>query len=134
MNRINHIIKTLRNTNIEHPIDGDEVDEWVDRLTNLRGEIEHTRAKADPTLLTEREAETLIRHYGMGQSVDEIAEALGVSKQRVYDLRYAVEDDLLAADATLSVIDELRREISPKPYDTKTPHTTSTKQEDDNGS
>jgi DNA-directed RNA polymerase specialized sigma24 family protein len=110
-------IQTLLNTRIEHPIDGDDVDEWVDRLTTLSEEVKTIRESDDPSLLTENEAEVIVRRYGVGQSAKEIAEAMGVSTQRIYDLLYAAEEDLLAAEATLSIIDDLRESVSPDPYE-----------------
>lgn len=114
------IIQTLLTTRIEHPIDGDDVDEWVDRLTTLGEEVSTIRDSDDPTLLTENEAEVIVRWHGMGQSAKEIAEAMGVGTQRVYDLRYAAEEDLLAADATLSIIHDLRERIRPDLYNSTT--------------
>jgi DNA-directed RNA polymerase specialized sigma subunit len=116
----NHIIKTLQNTRAEHPIDGDDVEAWVDRLTSLSDELEHIREASDPTLFTERQAEVIIRWHGMGQTAAEIADVLGIGNARVYEIRHAAEDKLLAADATLSLVDELRQSIRPDPY-TDTP-------------
>ena len=117
MQKHNHIIKTLQNTRAEHPIDGDDVEEWVDRLTSLASDLEGIRDGSDPTLLTEKEAEVVVRWYGMNQGGDENADGVGVSNKRVYHLRYAAEDDLLAADATLSIIHDLREDIRPTPYE-----------------
>ena len=111
----NHIIKSLQNTRTEEPISEDAVDEWVDRLTTLGDELENIRDGAAPGLLTEREAEVIVRWYGTTQSAEEIAAAIDadVSTQRVYNLRYAAEEDLLAADATLRIIGDLRRDVCP---------------------
>lgn len=109
-------IQTLLNTRIEHPTDGDDVDEWVGRFTTLGEEVETIRESDDPSLLTENEAEVIVRRYGVGQSAKEIAEAMGVSTQRIYDLLYAAEEDLLAAEATLSIIHDLRECIQPSSH------------------
>lgn len=115
--RPTNIIKTLQTTRAEHPIDGGDVEEWVDRLTSLASDLEGIRDGSDPALLTEKEAEVVVRWYGMNQGADEIADVMGVSNKRVYHLRYAAEDDLLAADATLSIINDLREDIRPNPYE-----------------
>jgi predicted DNA-binding protein YlxM (UPF0122 family) len=114
-----HIIKTLQNTRAEKPISEDNIDEWVDRLTTLGDELDNIRDGAEPSLLTEREAEVIVRWYGTTQGAEEIADAIDadVSTQRVYNLRYAAEEDLLAADATLSIIGDLRRNVRSEPYE-----------------
>jgi hypothetical protein len=111
----NHIIKTLQNTPAEEPVTENDVDKWVDRLTTLGDELDQIRDAADPSLLTELEAEVIVRWYGMKQGAEEIADALDtdVSTNRVYQLRYAAEEDLLAAEATLSIISELRCDVGP---------------------
>jgi DNA-directed RNA polymerase specialized sigma subunit len=116
MPKHNHIVKTLQDTRAEHPIDGDDVEAWVDRLTTLSDELEHIREASDPTLFTERQAEVLVRWHGMGQTAAEIADVLGIGNARVYEIRHITEDKLLAAEATLSVMNELRQSIRPDPH------------------
>ena len=108
-----NIIQTLIGTRVEHPIE--DVEGWVDRLTTLGGELEHTR-DVDPSLLTENEAEVIVRYYGTHQTRQDIATAMGLSPNRIDRLRYAAEEDLLAAEATLGIIDELRSQVRPDPY------------------
>jgi DNA-directed RNA polymerase specialized sigma subunit len=108
-----NIIQTLIDTRVEHPIE--DVEEWVDRLTALGDRLDHSR-DVEPDLLTENEAEVIIRYYATDQRRQEIADAMGLSPNRIDRLRHAAEEDLLAAEATLGVVSDLRREIQPDPY------------------
>jgi len=105
-----NIVQQLIETRIEHPVE--DVQQWVDQLTTLGDEIVHTR-NVDPQLLTDREAEVLVRYYGVGQKRSEVAEAMGVSPNRVDNLRYAAEDDLLAAEKTVDILYRLRNDVRP---------------------
>jgi len=109
-----NIVQTLIDTRIENPIE--DVGEWVERLVALGDELEHTR-DVDPTLLTENEAEVIVRYYATNQTRREIAEAMDLSPNRIDRLRHAAEEDLLAAEATLGVISDLRRQIQPDPQE-----------------
>jgi len=109
-----NIIQTLIDTRVEHPIE--DVEEWVERLTTLGDELEHTR-DVDPSLLTENEAEVLVRYYGTHQTRQEVATAMDLSPNRIDRLRHAAEEDLLAAEATLAVISDLRGQVQPDPYE-----------------
>ena len=105
------IIQLLRDTRTETPVE--DVDEWVARLTSIDEPTEPSHL--EPSLLTEREAEVAVRLYGAGQTRQEISESMDLSANRVDRLRYAATEDLLAADRTLDVLGELRREVRPKP-------------------
>lgn len=109
-----NIIQTLIDTRVEHPIK--DVEGWVERLTALGDELEHTR-DVDPSLLTENEAEVLVRYYGTHQTRQEVADAMELSPNRIDRLRHAAEEDLLAAEATLAVISDLRAQVQPDPYE-----------------
>jgi predicted DNA-binding protein YlxM (UPF0122 family) len=115
--RDSHIIQTLQTTLPEQSIGGNDVDKWVNRLTSLDTEVSTDRDAVDPGLLTQNEAEVVVRWYVLDQSASEIAEILGVGTQRVYDLRYAAEDDLLAADATLSIFHEIEQAVAESDMD-----------------
>jgi len=109
-----NIVQTLIHTRIEDPIEDVEV--WVDRLTTLIDELEHTR-DVEPTLLTANEAEVLVRYYGTQQSRQTIADAMDLSPNRIDRLRHAAEEDLLAAEATLAVVERLRTTVRPDPHE-----------------
>lgn len=109
-----NVVQTLINTRVEHPIE--DIEAWVERLTALGEELEHTR-DVEPSLLTENEAEVLIRYYGTHQARQEVADAMELSPNRIDRLRHAAEEDLLAAEATLGVISDLRGEVQPDPYE-----------------
>lgn len=106
-----NIIQTLLDTRIESPID--DVEAWVSRLTSLGDEIEHTR-DVDPRLLTENEAEVIVRYYLRDEARRDIADAMGLSGNRVDRLRHAAEEDLLAAQATLEIVEEMRDDVQPE--------------------
>jgi len=108
-----NIIQTLINTRVENS--AEDVGEWVDRLTDLGDEIKYDRG-ADPSLLTQNEAEVLVRYYGTQQPRREIADAMNISPNRIDNLRRAAEGNLLAAEATLAVVSELRKQVRPDPY------------------
>lgn len=111
-----NIIQTLIDTRVEHPIE--DVEAWVDRLTTLGDSVEHTR-DVDPSLLTANEAEVIVRYYGTHQGRQEIADAMDLSPNRIDRLRHAAEEDLLAAEATLGVVSDLRQQIRPDPYESE---------------
>ena len=100
-----NIIQTLIETSIERPVE--DVDVWVDRLTGLADEIDHTR-DVSPRLLTENEAEVLVRYYGTHQTRQDVADTMGLSPNRIDRLRHAAEEDVLAAEATLDIFGDLR--------------------------
>ena len=108
-----NIIQTLIDTRVENPIE--DIGQWVDRLTALGDELEHTR-DVDPSLLTENEAEVIVRYYGTHQTRQDVADAMGLSPNRIDRLRHAAEEDLLAAEATLDLISDLRQQAKPDPY------------------
>lgn len=108
-----NIIQTLIETRAEHPIE--DIEGWVERFTTLADEVEHTRS-VEPSLLTENEAEVLVRYYGTHQTRQEIADAMELSPNRIDRLRHAAEEDLLAAEATLSTISNLRTVVQPETY------------------
>ena len=114
MTTTSNIIQTLIDTRVENPIKN--VGGWVERLTALDEDLEHTR-DVDPTLLTENEAEVIVRYYGTHQTRQDVADAMGLSPNRIDRLRHAAEEDLLAAEATLGVLDDLRQQVKPDPYD-----------------
>jgi len=109
-----NVIQTLIETRIETPIE--DVGGWVDRLTALGDELEHTR-DVDPTLLTENEAEVIVRYYAADQRRQQVAEAMDLSPNRIDRLRHAAEEDLLAAEATLGVVSDARKQVQPNPYE-----------------
>lgn len=109
-----NIIQTLINTRVENSVK--DVEQWVDRLTALGNEIEHTR-DVEPTLLTANEAEVIVRYYGTNQRRQDVADAMGLSANRIDRLRHAAEEDLLAAEATLAVVSDLRAQVQPGPYE-----------------
>ena len=114
MMTMSNIIQTLIDTRVENPIE--DVEEWVERLTALGDELEHTR-DVDPPLLTENEAEVIVRYYGTHQTRQDVADAMGLSPNRIDRLRHAAEEDLLAAEATVGILDDLRQQVKPDPYD-----------------
>jgi len=114
MTTTSNIIQTLIDTRVENPIKN--VGGWVERLTALGEELEHTR-DVDPTLLTENEAEVIVRYYGTSQTRQEVADAMGLSPNRIDRLRHAAEEDLLAAEATLGILNDLRQHVQPNPYE-----------------
>jgi hypothetical protein len=114
MMAMSNIIQTLNDTRVENPIE--DVGEWVDRLTALGDELEHTR-DVDPTLLTENEAEVIVRYYGIDQARRNVADAMALSPNRIDRLRHAAEEDLLAAEATVGILDDLRQQVQPDPYE-----------------
>lgn len=105
-----NIIQTLINTRIEHEVE--EIEPWVARLTTLSEETDDTR-KVDPSLLTSNEAEVLVRYYGTQQTRQEVADAMDLSPNRIDNLRYAAEEDLLAAETTLAIIRGMRTDVRP---------------------
>lgn len=107
-----NIVQTLIDTRVEHPISDDEVFYWANRLTTLGDELEHTR-DVSPSLLTEREAEVIVRYYATDQGRQEIAGTMGLSPNRIDRLRHAAEEDLIAAEATLRIVGDLRDAIRP---------------------
>lgn len=109
-----NIIQTLHDTRIENPIE--DVDRWVESLMTLSEELEHTR-DVDPSLLTENEAEVIARYYGTSQTRQEVADAMGLSPNRIDRLRHAAQEDLLAAEVTLAMINKLRTQVQPDPYE-----------------
>jgi len=108
------VYQTLINTRVENPIK--DVEKWVNRLTALGDGLEHTR-DVDPSLLTENEAEVIVRYYGTHQTRQDVAEAMALSPNRIDRLRHAAEEDLLAAEATVGVISELRQQVRPDPHE-----------------
>jgi len=114
MTTTSNIIQTLIDTCIENPIKN--VGRWVERLTALDEDLEHTR-DVDPTLLTENEAEVIVRYYGTSQTRQEVADAMELSPNRIDRLRHAAEEDLLAAEATLGILNDLRQHVQPNPYE-----------------
>jgi DNA-directed RNA polymerase sigma subunit (sigma70/sigma32) len=109
-----NIIQTLIDTRVESPIE--DVGEWAERLIALGNGLEHTR-DVDPNLLTENEAEVIVRYYGTHQTRREVANAMGLSPNRIDRLRHAAEEDLLAAEATLDILDDLRQHLQTGPYE-----------------
>jgi len=109
-----NIIQTLHDTHIENPIE--DIDRWVESLTTLSKELEHTR-DVDPSLLTENEAEVIVRYYGTSQTRQEVADAMELSPNRIDWLRHAAQEDLLAAEVTLAVINKLRTQVQPDPHE-----------------
>jgi len=109
-----NVIQTLIDTRIENPVK--DVGRWVDRLSDLGEELEHTR-DVNPTLLTENEAEVIVRYYATDQRRQDVAEAMDLSPNRIDRLRHAAEEDLLAAEATLGVVSDVRRQIRPDPHE-----------------
>jgi len=109
-----NIIQTLIDTRVENSIE--DVKGWVGRFTALGDELEHTR-DVDPSLLTKNEAEVIVRYYGTRQTRQEVANAMELSPNRIDRLRHAAEEDLLAAEATVGVISDLRQHIQPDPYE-----------------
>lgn len=107
-----NVVQRLLGTHVETPVT--DVGTWVGRLTDLAGEVEHTRGSADPSLLTEREAEVAVRYYLADQGRSDVADAMDLSPNRVDNLRYAAEDKLLAAEATLRVVGEARDAVRPR--------------------
>ena len=103
-----NVVQTLINSRVEYEIE--DIEAWVRRLTALVDELEHTRDVA-PSLLTENEAEVLIRYYGTHQTRQEVADAMGLSPNRIDRLRHAAEEDLLAAEATLALVSDLRQQV-----------------------
>jgi DNA-directed RNA polymerase sigma subunit (sigma70/sigma32) len=106
-----NIIQTLIDTRVENPIE--DVEGWAERLIALGDGLEHTR-DVDPTLLTENEAEVIVRYYGTHQTRREVADAMNLSPNRIDRLRHAAEEDLLAAEATLGILNGLREKTSAK--------------------
>ena len=109
-----NIIQTLIDTRVENSI-GD-VEEWVQRLTALGDRVEHSRDVA-PSLLTENEAEVIVRYHGTHQTRQDVANAMDLSPNRIDRLRHAAEEDLLAAEATLGILTDLRQQVQPNPYE-----------------
>lgn len=109
-----NVVQTLISTRVEHPIE--HIEAWVERLTTLAEELEHTR-NVEPSLLTDTEAEVIVRYYGTHQTRQEVADVMGLSPNRIDRLRHAAEEDLLAAEATLAVISDLRKQGQPDPYE-----------------
>lgn len=95
------IAQTLLETRAEHPIDADE---WTARLAQFG-------------FLTERQAEVVVRLYGLDQSVSETADGMDVTESRIYNLRSDTLGKLVAADETLREIEYLRQAIRPDPHD-----------------
>ncbi|MFC6764033.1 hypothetical protein [Natrinema soli] len=91
------IVQTLIDTYVENEID---IDGAVDRLTKTG-------------LLTERQAEAIVRAHFTNASTEEIADKRGVSTGRVYNVRQDVEEKLRMAAETLGIIGNLRREVRP---------------------
>ena len=114
MMTMSNIIQTFIDTRVENPIE--DVGEWVDRLTALGDGLEHTR-DVDPALLTENEAEVIVRYYGTHQTRQDVADAMGLSPNRIDRLRHAAEEDLLAAEATVAILTDLRQQAKPDPSD-----------------
>jgi len=109
-----NIIQTLIGTRVENPIE--DVEKWGDRLTALGDGLEHSR-DVDPSLLTENEAEVIVRYYGTHQTRQEVADAMDLSPNRIDRLRHAAEEDLLAAEATLGILNDVRQHVQPDPYE-----------------
>lgn len=91
------IVQTLIETHVVRPVE--DVDGWCDRLV-------------DAGLLTDRQAELVVRKYGRDESRQEIAEAMGVSLSRVDNLRRAVNDRLQKAEQTINAVWELRGAVN----------------------
>jgi DNA-directed RNA polymerase sigma subunit (sigma70/sigma32) len=109
-----NIIQTLIDTRVENPIE--DVSGWVEHLIALGDGLEHTR-DVDPALLTENEAEVIVRYYGTHQTRREVANAMELSPNRIDRLRHAAEEDLLAAEATLGILNDLRQHVQSDPYE-----------------
>ena len=109
-----NIIQTLIDTRVENSIE--DVGGWVERLTALGDEVAHSR-DVDPALLTENEAEVIVRYHGADQRRQNIADAMDLSPNRIDRLRHAAEEDLLAAEATLGILNDIRRQVRPDPYE-----------------
>ena len=114
MTTTSNIIQTLIDTRIENPIK--DVERWVERLTALGEKLEHTR-DVDPSLLTKNEAEVIVRYYGTHQTRQEVANTMDLSPNRIDRLRHAAEEDLLAAEATLGILNDLRQQVQPDPHE-----------------
>jgi predicted DNA-binding protein YlxM (UPF0122 family) len=87
--------QTLVSTRVEHPLSDDERAALVERLS-------------DDGILSENQAEWLVRRHGQQQSAQEIADALGVTRSRVYNLEDETSAKLTRIDATLDGISDLR--------------------------
>jgi len=70
-------------------------------------DIESTVAEiTEPGLLTERQAEALLRAHLTTAPVKEIAEEMGVSESRIYNARQTAEKKLRAAEETLAAAEQ----------------------------
>jgi predicted DNA-binding protein YlxM (UPF0122 family) len=74
----------------------------VQRLIDQReGDLDAKLLEYDLPLLTDRQAEVLLRYHLTTDSVSEIAEKLDISTSRVYNARQDAEAKLRDADTTI---------------------------------
>ena len=95
-------VEALRETWTVRPVKDPEA--WAERLV-------------DAGLLAEQQARVIAHKHGTDSTDAEVAETLGLSPGTVGDYRREAEKKLRAADETLRIIGELRREVRPDPED-----------------
>jgi hypothetical protein len=94
--------QALVSTRVEQPLSDDERAALVKRLS-------------DDGILSENQAEWLVRRHGQQQSAQEIADALGVTRSRAYNLGEETSAKLTRIDTTLDGISDLREYVRPAP-------------------